>query len=63
MQAYISHPSCQDGLYMVAACVSLAWGLTKHSEVQTRVKISNGIAQSPEIVNACCEMLKYYPGT
>ena len=62
MQAYISDPSCDQVVYMVAACVSLVWGLTKHSEVQAGSGISDSIAQSPELVSACCDMLKYYPG-
>ena len=62
MQAYLSHSSASNGLHMVAACLSLIWGLTKHSEELTKVGIADNIAQSPELVNACCEMLKYYPG-
>ena len=62
MDSFISNPSHPDVLYMVASCVSLIWGLTKHSEVQTRVRISEDIAKSPEIVKFCCQMLEYYPG-
>ena len=62
MQAYLSHSSDSNGLHMVGACLSFIWGLTKHSEELTKVKIADNIAQSPELVNASCEMLKYYPG-
>lgn len=62
MNTFISNPSFEDGLYMVASCVSLVWGLTKHSEVQTRVEISDNIAGSPELTKFCCQMLEYYPG-
>ena len=47
---------------MVDACVSLVWGLTKHSDSVTKIKISEKIGESPELVDTCCKMLKYYPG-
>lgn len=63
MEGYVSDSfSSSADLNLVAAGVSLVWGLTKQSKVETKVGISNKIAQSPKVVTSCCDMLKYYPG-